>query len=197
MKNKIKKPFPLLTLFAFVFIMMAGTAVHANRTKEFSMEKAKRLDITLKRLAKRKRKAVFLKKVTFTQEELNSYLNLIYAKRYTPEVKYVKLKLEKNNHVSGTIKVKLEGKKYEKVPSFLRDIEVETSGKVECQNYRMRFLFEELKVNGNSFSPEILDEAFTTAQSGFKIKKSMYDWFQLLPGIKSITVDYKKITIFY
>jgi hypothetical protein len=198
MKIKIKQIFPVfLTLFAFIFASVTVKPIHASRTDDFSMQEAKRLEAMLKRLAKRKRKAVFLKKVTFSQDELNSYLNLIYIKRYTPEVKYVKLKLEKNNYVSGTIKVKLEGKKYDNVPGFLKDIEVETSGRVECKNYRMRFLFEDIKVNGNSFSPEILDEGFGAAQSGFKVKKSLYDWFQLLPGIKSITIDHKKITLFY
>ena len=65
------------------------------------------------------------------------------------------------------------------------------------QNYRMRFNFEKLKVNGTSFSPEVLDEAFGAAQVNYKVKKSMYDWFDLMPGIKNIIVDEKKVTIFY
>jgi len=178
-------------------LFLTGSFVYSNTTQEFSPALAKRVDATLKRLGKIKKRTVFLKKVTFSQEELNAYLNLIYAKRYTPEVKYLKLKLDKKNQVDGTIKVKLKGKKYEKVPSFLRDIEVELSGKVECENYRMRFLFDQIKVNGTNFTPEVLDEAFGAAQANFKVKKSMYDWFQLMPGIKSVTIDYKKITLFY
>jgi hypothetical protein len=182
----------VLTIFA------AGSLAFPSLTTEFSKEKAKLVDLTLKRIAKnKKRRSPFLRKISFSQNELNSYLNLIYAKQYTPEVKYIKLKLEKDNFVSGTVKVKLEGKQYAKVPNFLKDIEVETAGKIECNNYRMRFMFETLRVNGTSFSPEVLDEAFSTAQSGFKVKKSLYDWFSLLPGIKNIVIEYKKITIFY
>ena len=73
-------------------------------------------------------------------------------------------------------------------------IEVEVSGKVQCKNYRMRFNFDKLKVNGASFSPEVLDEAFNAAQVDYKVKRSMYDWFDLMPGIKNIVVDEKKIT---
>lgn len=164
---------------------------------EFSQTKAKKVDLVLKQIAKTRKKAIFLRKVTFTQDELNAYLNLVYAKRYTPEVKYIKLKLDKKNYVSGTVKVKLVGKKYREVPDFLKDIEIDVGGKVECRNYRMRFLFEKLKINGTGFSPEILDEAFGAAQVDFKVKKSMYDWFHLLPGIKNIVIDEKKITIFY
>ena len=138
-----------------------------------------------------------MKKVTFTQSELNSYLNIVYIKRYTPEVKFIKLKLENKNYVSGSMEVKLTGEKYEKVPSFLKDFEIDFSGKVECENRRMRYIFEKLKINGTSFSPEILDEAFYAAQTGFKIKKSIFDWFNLLPGLKDIKIDHKKITIFY
>lgn len=191
--SHLKRLTSLFVLLAFT----AGSFAFAAITDEFSAEKAKRVDLTLKRIAKQKRSKVFLKKVTFSQDDLNSYLNLIYAKRYTPEVKYIKLKLDKKNAVSGTIKIKLVGKKYENVPKFLRDIEVDLSGKVECENYRMRFLFDALKVNGTSFSPEMLDEAFSAAQVNYKVKKSMFDWFNLMPGIKNIIVDYKKLTLFY
>ncbi|MCP4147403.1 MAG: hypothetical protein GY757_06600 [bacterium] len=166
--------------------------------EEFSIDLAKKVDRKLKRIAKkRKRKSVFLKKVTFTQEELNSYLNIFYTKKYAPEVKNIKINLEKENHANGVLKIKLVGKKYEKVPSFLRDIEVEFSGKVECETYRMRYQFSKIKVNGKTFSPEMLDEAFSAAQVNARVKKSMYDWFDLLPGIKSVVLDYKKITLFY
>ncbi|MCP5048877.1 MAG: hypothetical protein GY940_17030 [bacterium] len=181
-----------------LMVFFAGLFLFPETYKtRFSPEKAKRVDQTLKRIAQKKKHNVFLRKISFSQEELNAYLNLIYVKRYTPEVKHIDLSLEKENGVSGTVKVVLKGKKYEKVPSFLRDIEVDLSGRVECQNYRMRVMLKKLKVNGASFSPELLDEAFGAAQSGFKVKKSMYDWFQLMPGIKNVTIEHKKITLFY
>ena len=188
-----------IALSVLMFFSLVSLDIHAvPASKEYSAESAKKVDLTLKRIAKKRKKGdVFLRKVTFTQEELNAYLNLIYVKRYTPEVKSIQLKLGKKNYVDGTMKIKLVGKQYEKVPSFLRDIEVEVSGTIECENYRMRFLFEKLKVNGTSFSPEVLDEAFSAAQANFKIKKSMYDWFNLMPGIKSIAVELKKVTLFY
>lgn len=180
-----------------VLIIAVISFVFLGATTEFSIDKGKRVDLTLKRIAKKRRRAPFLRKVSFTQEELNSYLNLFYTKRYAPEVKYIKIKLDKNNFADGTLKILLKGKKYEKVPSFLRDIEVEFTGKVQCEQYRMRFVFENLKINGSNFSPEFLDEAFGAAQAGAKIKKSMFDWFDLLPGIKDVVLDYKKITLFY
>lgn len=181
----------LIVLVSFVFL---GAL---SEKSEFSVDKAKKVEMVLKRIAKKKRKSPYLRKISFTQEELNSYLNIFYAKKYAPEVKYIKLKLERKNHVSGEMKVKLVGKKYDNVPSFLRDIEVETSGKVQCENYRMRFIFDKLKINGTSFSPEFLDEAFGAAQVGSKVKKSMFDWFDLLPGLKKVIIDHRKITIFY
>lgn len=184
-----------ISWFALAFFIICASGLWA--LNEFSVDHAKRVDLTIKRIGKEKRSSVFLKKITFTQDELNSYLNLIYVKRYMPEVKYIKLNLEKNNSVNGTIKVKLEGPKYEKVPSMFRDIELELAGKIECENYRMRFLFERIKLNGTSISPEMLDEAVGVAQSSFKVKKSLYDWFNLLPGIKSVIVDYKKVIFFY
>jgi hypothetical protein len=178
-----------------IFVVLCGSIVFSS--DEFSWQKAKRIDDTLRYIAKNRKPRVFLKKITFNESDLNSYLNLIYRKKYTPEVKYIKLKLQKENYVSGTMKIKLEGKKYEAVPDFLKDIDVEVYGTVKCKNYRMRFNFEKLKVNGTSFSPEVLDEAFGAAQVNYKVKKSMYDWFDLMPGIKNIIVDEKKLTIFY
>jgi hypothetical protein len=178
-----------------IIVLVAGSLVFSS--SDFSWDQARRVDLTLKQITRYKKPRVFLKKISFSQGELNSYLNLIYLRRYTPEVKSIDLKLEKNNYVSGTMKVKLEGKKYKDVPAFLKDIEVETSGKVKCQNYRMRFEFDQLKINGTSFSPEVIDEAFGAAQVNYRVKKSMYDWFDLMPGIKNIIIDEKKITIFY
>jgi hypothetical protein len=109
----------------------------------------------------------------------------------------LKLDLRKTNRVSGVMKVKLTGEKYEKVPSFLKDFEIEFEGKLECENYRVRYQFEKMEINGTLFSPEILDEAFYAAQSSFKIKKSIFDWFSLLPGLKNMLIEHKKITIYY
>ena len=178
-------------------IFFLGVFVFVLAAAEFSVEKARRVDDFLKRIAEKNRSSVFLKKITFAEDELNSYINIFYLKRYSPEVKYLKLELRKKNLVSGVMKVKLTGEKYEKVPSFLKDFEIEFEGKLECENYRVRFQFDKMEINGTLFSPEILDEAFYAAQSGFKIKKSIFDWFSLLPGLKNVLIEHKKITIFY
>ena len=119
---------------------------------EFSVEKAKKVDDFLRRVREKDRRTVFLKKVTFTQHELNSYINIFYLKRYAPEVKYLMLNLRKNNYVNGTMRVKLTGDKYESVPGFLKDIEIEFSGKLECKNYRVRYDFDRMEINGTLFS---------------------------------------------
>ena len=186
-----------MKLKSFVVSAVMLPVLLAASNSDFSMEKAKKVDDFLKRIREKKRQAVILKKVTFTQRELNSYLNIFYLKRYAPEVKTIELNLGRQNQVSGSLTVKLTGKKYDNVPSFLRDMEVEFSGKIECENYRMRYVFDSISINGTNFAPEILDEAFSAAQSSFKLKKSIFDWFSLLPGLKNVVVDHKKITIFY
>lgn len=164
---------------------------------EFSIDRAKRINGYLKRISTKKKESVILKNVTFSQKDLNSYLNLIYTRKYAREIKYIKLELGKNNFVSGNMKVVLKGEKYSKIPSFLKDFEIDFEGKIFCSNYRMKYDFEKVRINGTAFSPEILDEAFGAAQTGYKIKKSMFDWFRLLPGIKNIKTDHKKLIIFY
>lgn len=180
-----------------LFLMILVPLLLPGQTSEFSPDQAKRVDGVLKRIAEKRRPTPFLRKVSFSQDELNSYLNLIYAKNYAPEVKYIKLKLDKDNYTEGVMKIKLEGKQYDNVPAFLRDIEVELNGAIECENSRMRLLFKDLKINGTKFSPELLDEAFGAAQGSAKLKKSMFDWFDLFPGLKKVVLDYKKITIYY
>ncbi len=165
--------------------------------EEFSPEKAKRVDDLLNRIARRQPTAIFLKKATFSEEELNAYLNLIYLKKYVPEATAIRLQLKEKNQTSGIIKIKLNDKEYAAVPAFLRDVEVRFSGRIDCANYRLRFLFEELAINGTRFSPEILDEAFAAAQINASEKKSLFDWFTLLPGLKRIQLDDKKVTFFY
>lgn len=184
-----------LTLLVLTFVLMLCGSL--GFAQEFSVHKAKKIDHFLQRIAKAPKTKVFLRRGTFDESELNSYLNMIYAKRYAPEVKYLKLKLKEKNQVSGTMKIKLLGKKYKDIPSFLRDFEIDFSGTVECDKYRMRYVFKTLKINGSSFSPELLDEAFSTAQGSVKVKKSLFDWFNFLPGIKKVEIDYKKIIFFY
>jgi len=164
---------------------------------EFSPEKARRVDGFLARIALRRQPSLFLKKTAFSESELNSYLNLIYTKKFAPEVTFIDLRLKDKNLVDGSLKLKLAGEKYSAVPQFLRDIDVRFSGKFECSNYHMRFVFSELVINGSHFSPDVLDEAYGAAQFNAKVKKSLFDWFTLLPGLKNVQSSEKTIYFFY
>ena len=164
---------------------------------DYSLEKARKVDGFLARIAARRQPSLFLKKMTFSENELNSYLNLIYVKKYAPEVTFIELRLKDKNLVSGSFKVKLAGEKYAAVPGFLRDTDVQFDGRFECTNYRMRFVFSDLVINGSHFSPDVLDEAYGAAQLNAKTKRSIFDWFTLLPGLKQITIDEKKLVCFY
>jgi hypothetical protein len=176
-----------------LFLVLAVIAAAAD----FSMEKAKRVDGFLMRIAARRQPGLFLKKMTFSENELNSYLNLIYAKKFAPEVTFIELRLQDKNGVNGSIKFKLAGEKYAAVPQFLRDVELRFSGKFQCSNYHMRFVFSELVINGSHFSPEVLDEAYGAAQFNAKAKRSIFDWFTLLPGLKNVQSSEKKIYFYY
>ena len=164
---------------------------------DFSLEKAKKVDGFLARIAARRQPGLFLKKMAFSESELNSYLNLIYTRKYAPEVTFIELRLKDKNRVDGGLKVKLAGDRYSAVPQFLRDVEVRFSGRFECSNYHMRFIFSELVINGSHFSPEVLDEAYGAAQFQAKVKRSIFDWFTLLPGLKNVQCTEKKIYFYY
>ncbi len=164
---------------------------------DFSMDKAMRIEQFLNRIAIRRQPSLFLKKVTFNEAELNSYLNLLYVKKYAPEVTLIDLRLHDKDEVGGSIKIKLSGEKYATVPQFLRDVEINFRGKFECSNYHMRYLFRELVINGSRYSPEIIDEAFGAAQFNAKTKKSIFDWFTLLPGLKKVQCSEKTIIFYY
>jgi hypothetical protein len=178
---------------SLLFLALAATAVAGD----YSLDKAKRVDGFLARIAARRQASLFLKKTAFSESELNSYLNLIYAKKYAPEASAIELRLNDKDRVDGSLKVKLAGEKYASVPQFLRDMDVRFSGRFECSNYHMRFIFTELVINGSHFSPDVLDEAYGVAQFNAKVKRSIFDWFTLLPGLKSVQSADKKIFFFY
>jgi len=178
----------------FIMFISFGTLVF---TAEFSKEDAKRVDAFLKKAKRLKRKNMFLRKMSFTEKEFNSYINLIYIKRYASEAKYVKINFERKNSVSGKVKLKLRGKKYQKIPSFLKDILLEFSGTIECKDYKMRLIFSKIIINGTEYNPQILDEAFSAYQVKQKVKKSMFDWFKLLPGLRNIQITKRRISIYY
>ena len=178
---------------ACLFLALNTVAAAAD----FSLDQARRIDGFLTRIAVRRQPALFLKKMAFSENELNSYLNLIYVKKYAPEVTFIELRLKDKNLVNGMAKVKLAGEKYAAVPQFLRDVEVGFNGSFECSNYHMRFAFSELVINGSRFSPDILDEAYGAAQFNAKTKKSIFDWFTLLPGLKNVQCAEKTIYFYY
>lgn len=180
-------------LSSFLFLALAAAAMAGD----FSLEKAKKVDGFLTRIAARRQPALFLKKATFSENELNAYLNLIYSRKYAPEVSFIELRLKDENRVDGSLKVKLAGEKYSAVPQFLRDTEVRFSGKFECSNYHMRFAFSELVINGSHFSPDVLDEAYGAAQFQARVKRSIFDWFTLLPGLKNVQSSEKTIIFYY
>lgn len=181
------------TMACLMMILMTAWGMASS----LSMEDAQKIDRLLTRIAQNPRERVVLRSVEFTQTELNAYLNLIYIPKYAPEVGSVDLALENDNVVSGTMTVKLEGKQYERLPSFLHNFEVRFSGRLESENQRMRYIFKDIRINGTSFAPEVLDEAFSSAQVGVDIKQSIFDWFTLLPGLKKVAVDSGRITLFF
>ncbi len=184
----MKRPTCACLLLALAALVAAGS---------FSLDKAKKIDHFLARISARRQPSVFLKKMAFSENELNAYLNLIYTRKYAPEVKSIELRLKDKNLVDGSLKVKLSGEKYASVPQFLRDMDVRFSGKFECSNYHMRFVFSELVINGSHFAPDVLDEAYGAAQFNAKVKRSIFDWFTLLPGLKNVQSSEKTIYFFY
>lgn len=164
---------------------------------DLSLDAARRVDAFLARVAARRQPSLFLRKAAFSEGELNSYLNLIYAKKYAPEISFIELRLKDKNLVDGRLRVQLKGEKYAAVPQFLRDTEVRFRGAFECSHYRMRFVFSELVINGSRFSADALDEAFGAAQIGVREKRSLFDWFTLLPGLKNVQSSERTIYFFY
>ncbi len=177
----------------FLLLVLAMTL----RAGDFSLEKAMKIEGFLERIAAPRPASLFLKKAVFSESELNSYLNLIYVKKYAPEVTFIELRLKNENLVSGSLKIKLAGEKYAAVPQFLRDSEVRFRGAFECNNYHMRFVFSELVINGSQFSPDFLDEAFGAAQFNAREKRSLFNWFTLLPGLKNVQSSERKIVFYY
>ena len=155
------------------------------------------MDAFLARIAAPRPPSVFLKKAAFSEKELNSYLNLIYVKKYAPEVSFIELRLRDENAVEGSLKLKLDKEKYAAVPAFLRETEVRFGGVFESVHNRMRFVFSELAVNGTRVAPDALDELFGVAQAGAKMKRSLFDWFNLLPGLKGVQSSDKSIFFLY
>lgn len=186
----------LIVLFLFLFLIGLPSEIDAGDIRP-DAEKANQLDLFLKKIAKDNKARVFLRRKSFDQSTVNSYITLLYLPRYAREVKEAHMDFHKDNWVSGRFSIRLAEKKYRQLPGFLKEMDLDVSGVIESRPEQMRFLIKELKINGTSFSPEILDEAFSTFQAGNKVKRSIFDWFTLLPGIKRISCDEGNLTLFY
>jgi len=184
-----------IPLIFFLLIRVLGASA-----EEFNINQAKRVNTILNSIAKQRhlrREAVVLKSISFSEDEFNSYLNTIYCPKFIPEVEYFKIELYEENQVEARARIELPEDKYPKIPAFFRSFTLQTSGQIFSRDYRMRYQMDALKINQTGFSPEVLDETFGAFQSGYQVKKSLFDWFHLLPGIKKVTTEYQKITFYY
>jgi hypothetical protein len=189
----MKKKIAIIILLGFVFTF-------TMLSEDLSIIKAQRVNKILNKISKGRHlrlKSIVMKEVSFTQEEFNSYMNKIYLPKFFPEAKELNIEFFSDNIMKVQVKVEMKGEKYKKIPSLFKKFELETEGTIFSKKYQMRYEFKTLKINGTSFSPDLLDEAASTFQSGYKVKKSLFDWFQLLPGIKKVSAAYKKITFYY
>jgi len=164
---------------------------------EYDREAAERVAAFLERISGPPSPSPFLREVTFSENECNSYLNLIHIPLNLPEVKHIGLAFAPENTISGEIQLDLQGNSYRLIPAGLRKATIEFSGIFECSNYLGRFLLRELRVNGASFSPHLLDELMQTVQLGQAEKKSLFDWYPLLPGLKQIRTDRGSVSLLY
>lgn len=189
----MKLLFSALFLPLFFTLSLLGQQTDGH----LDQQKALQLDQFLKKIAKENRPRVYLRRKSFDQTTVNSYLQFVYLPRFAREIKEAHLVFKKDNWVAGKISIRLSDSKYQKLPGFLKEMDLDLSGIIESRPEQMRFQIKELKLNGTSFSPEILDEAFSTFQGGHKIKRSIFDWFTLLPGIKRIGCDEGTLIVFY
>lgn len=167
---------------------------------EFSINQARRVNGILNAIAQNRhlrQNTPVMKTVSFSQQELNAYINKIYCPKFIPEVQYFKISLYPENRVEAEADIELSEKKYPRIPAFFRSFHLKTVGDIYSREYRMRFDMETLEINGTGFSPEVLDETFGAFQSGYSVKRSLFDWFTLLPGIKKIATEYQKIIFYY
>ncbi len=158
---------------------------------------AERVAAFFERISGPRSESPFLRQATFSEIEFNSYFNLIHIPLQLPELRYLEMSFSPGNRISGRLQVELQADSYRLLPSGLRNARVEFSGLFECQAYQGRFILDELKVNGAAFSPNLLDELIQLVQSGKTKKKSLFDWYPLLPGLKQVKTGQASVTLFY
>ncbi len=189
MSKLLKKITFTFSLTAIIFVSFAQHLVSPQ---------AKEIELFLNKLRQSQAgQSPFLKEKSFTENDFNLYLQQIYIKNETPEVKEIKIDFTGKNSIFARLRIELDAVRYPKLPANLLKTTVEIASKIESNNGKMRLKPESIIINKISFSPQLLDQTLELAQSGKEKKSSIYDWFKLLPGIKKIEIDKGKITFYY
>jgi hypothetical protein len=180
-------------------ILLAAASLVLSALSETGPSRAVRdIDAFMEKMRAAPRSAViFLKQRSFSEELFNLYLNQIYIKKEIPEVKQISMKFLENGYLQVDLRMELEPAKFSKVPAAFLKPRIEMKTTVESSNGKMRLKPSSIHLNGVPFSPELLNELLALAQSGRATKRSLYDWFELFPGIRKIEVEKARIIFFY
>jgi hypothetical protein len=137
-----------------------------------------------------------LKKMDFTESELNSYIAYRIASEKEEVMKELRLKLFEQNRIEGKIFVDLSG---QKLPFLLKpQMNLYFEGNFEVQNGHIRLDFKKLFLEERQVPLMLLDLIiYVAAKLGKTEPTSINDWYELPVGIKDMQTGPGRVTISY
>jgi len=137
-----------------------------------------------------------LRRMDFTESELNSYIVYRIEMEKSNVMKELRLKLFEANRIEGKIFVDLRG---EKLSAGLKpQMNLYFEGVLVTQNGQARLDFRKLFLESQSISPMFLDLVIFIASKLSKFEAgSILDWYALPLGIKDVRTGSGRIFVYY
>ncbi len=187
----VTRKFVSVVLVLFLSLLASGIQKYSPQEVEKVLKAIDRVERETAAPTKRP-----LKKISITENELNSYIAYIVEIKNEKFLKELRLKLFRKNKVEGIALIDLRG---ERVPEFLRpQMTLYFGGKLEANDGLVRFILKDLFLEEQRIDPKVLDFiiAFAAKIGNYEVW-SINDWWELPHGIKSVETESHKAVFFY
>ena len=191
LKSHLGKKFVFICFFLAVSVITSGTQNYSRKEVDRILKAIEMVERDTARGIQRP-----LKKISISEDELNSYIAYRIEEENQEYLKEIRVKLFKKNKIEGKILIDL---RKEKVPQFLRpQMTLYFGGKLDAKDGLVRLIWEDLFLEEQRIDPQVLDFiiAFTAKIGNYEVW-SINDWWEMPHGIKDVETQRGKATFFY
>lgn len=189
------KRYPAAVLFLAALALAVVRPADAGQAKRVPDE-ARRIQEALDRIEKARPAAGALRRVEFTDNELNVYIRHRIVESKEDVLRDLRVKLDTGNRIEGWMDLDFSG---HHIPSFIKQrMNLYFLGTMTVQDGFIRFDFKEVFIEKEAVPMVMLDAiVFVASKLGKTDAKSVSDWHALPAGIRDVRTGAGRFSLYY